>query len=147
VSDLTGTCLCGATRFTARLGPDGVRGAGTCHCGMCRKWSGGMYMSVDCGDSVSFAEGAPLGRYRGSAWGERVFCKECGASLLWQTQDGQNQHVSIQCFDDPGQFELSSEIFIDRKPANYALAGTRQTMTEAEVFAMFAPDPDTSGEV
>ncbi len=135
MSELTGACLCGACTFTASLGP---LGAGVCHCGMCRKWSGGMYLSVDCGASVRFNEGAPLGSYKGSSWGERVFCKTCGSSILWQTQDGANQHVSIQCFEDPGQFDLKIELFIDRKPANYALAGSRQTMTEAEVFAMFA---------
>ncbi|WP_084066159.1 GFA family protein [Marivita hallyeonensis] len=117
----------------------GPLGAGICHCGMCRKWSGGMYMSVDCGESVKFAERATLGSYKGSEWGERIFCTTCGSSLLWQTQDGKNQHVSIQCFEDPSQFDLKIELFIDRKPSNYALAGTRKTMTEAEVYAMFAP--------
>ena len=68
----------------------------------------------------------------------RGFCKTCGSSILWQTQDGANQHVSIQCFEDPAQFDLKIELFIDRKPASYALEGARQTMTEAEVFAMFA---------
>ncbi len=132
---LTGSCLCGATTFEAELGP---MGAGACHCGMCRKWTGGVYLSVDCGSSVKFAEGSPVGSYKGSEWGERVFCKDCGSSLLWQTQDGKNQHVSIQCFEDPSQFEIGMELFIDRKPSNYALEGQRNKMTEAEVFAMFA---------
>lgn len=133
---LTGRCLCGACSFTATLGP---MGAGACHCGMCRKWTGGIYLSVDCAASVVFSDGAPIKSYKGSEWGERVFCADCGSSLLWQTQDGANQHVSIQCFDDPSQFELGIEVFIDQKPDNYALAGNRKTMTEAEVFAMFAP--------
>ncbi|MFV0515227.1 MAG: GFA family protein [Jhaorihella sp.] len=132
---LAGRCLCGSCTFTAT--PRGE--AGVCHCGMCRHWSGGMFLSVDCGTSVEFAEGAPVKSYKGTAWGERVFCADCGASLLWQTQDGANQHVSIQCFDDPGQFEIGAEIFIDRKPGNYALAGTRKTLTEADIFAMYAP--------
>ncbi|GIT92907.1 aldehyde-activating protein [Jannaschia pagri] len=134
---LTGRCLCGACTFTAQEGP---QGAGVCHCGMCRNWSGGIFLSVDCGTSVEFAEGSPVGSYKGSAWGERIFCKDCGSSLLWQTQDGANQHVSIQCFEDPSRFDLGIELFIDRKPANYALMGERQTMTEAQVFAMFAPE-------
>ncbi len=140
---LKGTCMCGACKFTATPTVGGL-GAGACHCGMCRKWSGGMYLSVDCGSSVTFDEGAPVGSYKGSEWGERLFCRECGSSLLWQTQDGQNQHVSIQAFDDPGQFEIGMQVFIDKKPGNYALAGETKTMTEAEVFAMFAPDADPS---
>ncbi|WP_298429457.1 GFA family protein [uncultured Jannaschia sp.] len=139
---LSGRCLCGACAFTAR--PDGPAGTGACHCGMCRKWSGGIFMSVDCGDSVAFEDGAPLGRFRGSDWGERVFCTACGASLLWQLQDGTHQHVSIQCFEDPGQFEIGVEVFIDKKPGNYALAGDRKTMTEAEVFALYASEGGTT---
>ncbi|MGB3553843.1 MAG: GFA family protein [Jannaschia sp.] len=138
MTDLTGRCLCGACTFTAR--PGGPLGAGACHCGMCRKWSGGMFLSVDCGETVRFAEDAPTASYKGSQWGERIFCSQCGSSLLWQAQEGTHQHVSIHCFDDPEQFEIAVEVFHDRKPANYALAGERRTMTEAEVFAMFAPE-------
>lgn len=132
---LTGKCLCGACVFTAE---ETGKGGGVCHCTMCRKWTGGIYLSVDCGASVKFDDGAPLGSYKGSEWGERIFCTECGSSMVWQTQDGQNQHVSIQCFDDPAQFDLNIELFIDRKPTNYALEGQRKQLTEAEVFAMFA---------
>ena len=132
---LKGACVCGACSFTATPVSTSVA---ACHCGMCRKWSGGMYFAVDCGTSVAFADGAPLGSYKGSEWGDRVFCKGCGSSLMWQMQDGTFQHVSMQAFDDPSQFVLDHEIFIDRKPDNYALANETKKTTEAEVFAMFA---------
>ncbi|MEO0931730.1 MAG: GFA family protein, partial [Pseudomonadota bacterium] len=112
MTELSGTCMCGASTFTATPTPGGL-GAGACHCGMCRKWSGGMYLSVDCGSSVTFAEGAPVGSYKGSAWGERLFCKECGSSLLWQTQDGQNQHVSINTCIPISNWPGSSKAWID----------------------------------
>ena len=137
MAELSGQCLCGACQFVAT--PKSLE-AGVCHCRMCRQWTGGIFLSTDCGSSVRFADDAPIASYKGSNWGERVFCAECGSSMVWQTQDGDNQNVSIQCFDDPEQFTIDHEIFIDRKPANYALAGTHKTMTEAEVFAMFAPD-------
>lgn len=130
---LPGQCMCGASRFTAR--PTGE--AGACHCGMCRKWSGGIVLTASCEDVV-FAECAPLGMYRGSEWGERVFCKECGSSILWRTQDGSHNHVSIQMFEDPSQFDLDIQLFIDKKPSNYALANETKTMTEADVFAFYA---------
>ena len=136
---LSGKCLCGACSFTA-VQTD--LGGGICHCGMCRKWSGGMLLSVGCGASTVFEDGALLGSYKGSGWAERVFCKECGSSLMWQTQDGQHQNVSIQAFEDPSQFKLEKQIFIDRKPSNYDLANETAMMTEAEVFAMFAPQGD-----
>jgi len=134
---LKGSCLCGACTFTAT--PAG-NGANVCHCEMCRKWSAGMYMSVDCGDTVIFEDTTHLGIYRGSAWGERVFCKSCGASLVWRMQDGTGSGVSMQAFDDPSQFVLKMQWFIDKKPDNYALVNETETKTQAECFAMFAPE-------
>ncbi len=133
---LKGTCLCGACTFEATPAGD----AGVCHCGQCNRWTGGMFINVYCGSSVVFDAGAPLGSYKGSAWGERVFCKICGSSLVWQTQDGAHQSVSVQTFEDPGQFALTTQIFIDRKPRSYALANTTENMTEAEVMAKYAPE-------
>jgi len=96
-----------------------------------------MYISTDCGESVVFDAGSPIGSYKGSEWGERLFCRVCGSSILWQTQDGKNQHVSIQMFDDPTQFEIDVQLFIDAKPANYGLSNETKVMTRDEVFAMF----------
>ncbi len=135
---LRGACLCGACGFAAEPGSL----AGACHCGMCRKWTGGIFLSVDCGSSVRFDEGAPVASYRGSAWGERIFCARCGSSILWQTRDGSHQHVSIQAFGDPGRFELGVQVFIDRKPANYALSNQTDMMTEAEIYAIYAPETE-----
>ncbi|MDO5530266.1 MAG: GFA family protein [Paracoccus sp. (in: a-proteobacteria)] len=131
---LKGRCLCGACSFEV----DTTGGAHICHCSMCRHWSGGMFIAVQIDGDARFADGAPVGVYQSSDWGERLFCRECGSSLIWRTQDGEHQHVSVQCFDDPAQFALESEIFIDEKPASYALEGQRPTMTGAEVMAMFA---------
>lgn len=101
-----------------------------------------MYMAVDCGNSVRFDESDSLGSYKGSEWGERIFCKACGTSLVWQTQDRQSQSVSLQLFDDPSQFELTNQWFIDQKPAHYALTNKTRDYTEAETLALFAPDGD-----
>ena len=140
-SPLKGSCLCGACTFTAT--PVGDR-ANVCHCAMCRQWTGGMFMAVDCGNSVVFDNTSHLGSYRASEWGERLFCKSCGASLVWQMQDGTGQGVSMHAFEDPAQFELNMQWFIDKKPGNYALANDTKVMTEAECIAMFAPEGDTA---
>ena len=134
-----GQCLCGAVKFTATPVGDKM---GVCHCGMCRRWTGGTFMSTSCTDTVKFENEAEVGRYRGSSWGERLFCKSCGSTILWQTQDGKNQQVAIHTFDNPGDFSFETEIFIDRKPDNYAFANETKTMTEAEVAALFAPSPE-----
>ena len=129
-----GTCLCGACRFTAMPEP----GAHACHCGNCRKWSGGMFLSVHCGTSVIFNDDAPLTSFASSDWAERVFCARCGSSLVWQMKDGSSQIVSIQAFSDPGDFVIDSQIYIDHKPDNYALANRTAMLTEAEVIAKYA---------
>ncbi len=140
---LTGACLCGACSFTAV--PDMTHGAGVCHCSMCRKWSGGIFISVACNDSLRFAEGAPLTVYDSSPWGVRVSCACCGSSIAWRSKDGKANQVSVQMFDDPAQFPVKTEIFIDDKPDSYALDCQTQKLTGAEVMAMFAPKPDGKG--
>lgn len=130
----TGSCLCGACRFTAV--PE--HGAHACHCGNCRKWSGGIFLSVHCGTSVVFEDDAPVTRHASSDWAERVFCARCGSSLIWQMRDGSSQIVSIQAFDAPGEFVLQSQIYTDHKPGNYALANQTEMLTEADVVAKYA---------
>ncbi len=134
---LNGQCLCGSVKFTAVPVEQKM---GTCHCGMCRRWTGGTFMSVNCGDTVKFTADAELGSFKSSSWGERKFCKACGSTILWQTQDGKFQQVSVHTFDDAADFEFATQIFIDKKPGNYEFANQTKNMTEAEVFAMFAPD-------
>ena len=48
--DATGSCLCGAVRYSAKL----KSGAGACHCSMCRKWSAGPFMSAHAQGEVEF---------------------------------------------------------------------------------------------
>ncbi len=136
---LNGGCLCGAVRFSAEPKD---RTMGVCHCSMCRRWSGGVYMAVECEGGVAIDDETAVGVYRSSGYGERVFCKACGTSLMWRMQDGSHHSVSAQAFDDPSLFEFTSEIFIDEKPGNYAFANQTRKMTGAEVFALYAPNQD-----
>lgn len=134
-----GKCLCGACAFTASLpsGADGAVDINVCHCGMCRRWGAGPYFAVHLAEPARFDDGAPVGVYRGSDWAERGFCKQCGTGLFWRLQDGSNMALPVGLFDDQSQFRLRSEIYIDHKPAFYALEGDRPRLTEAEVVAAF----------
>jgi hypothetical protein len=132
---LNGHCLCGAVKFTAT--PEKME-MGICHCGMCRRWTGAAFMGVGAGSSVKITDGEKdLGVYKSSDYGERCFCKKCGTTLFWRMQGGGMTVVAAQAFDDPSQFKLTSEIFIDEKPANYAFANDTKKMTGAEFVAAF----------
>lgn len=128
---LKGRCLCGAVTFTAT--PKG--GMGACHCEMCRRMSGGVFLAVQCEDDVA-AEG-PVRTYDSSPWAVRQFCGDCGSTLFWRPKAGGSAAVSVQAFEDPGAFVFESEIFIDSKPGNYGFIGDRPRLTEAEVSAQF----------
>jgi len=133
---MTGRCMCGACDFAAV--PTTLE-SGACHCEMCRKWAGGVFMAVSATDVV-FSDAAPLKVYDSSDWGERVFCSTCGSTLVWQTKDGAHKSVSAAAFDNPNAFPLTSEIFIDRKPDAFAFVGDHARLTKADVMAKYAPD-------
>jgi len=126
-----GRCLCGACRFSAL--PDEEK-AGVCHCSICRKWSGGINMAVNC-RQVNWNADAPLRAYRSSDRAERVFCGKCGTNLFWRglEDDPSEQSIALMAFDEPEVFAVTRQIFIDEKPASYALAGEMLTLTSAEV--------------
>lgn len=131
----TGGCLCGAVRFTASPASQTM---GVCHCAMCRRWSGGTFMAVDCGQSVEIEDDDQLGIYVSSDWGERVFCKTCGSTLFWRMRDGSDTVVSAQAFDDPSVFQFTSEIFVDEQPENYAFANETRRLTGPEFVAIIS---------
>lgn len=132
---VSGRCLCGAVRYTAvpeKLEMD------VCHCGMCRRWSGGVLMSVPC-NALEIENQGALGRYASSEWAERLFCKDCGTSLFWRLQGDDSGHVAVafQSIDDLPTVSFAEEIFIDEKPSLYEFAGERSRKTGAEVIAAF----------
>lgn len=139
----TGSCMCGAVRFTVKTS---VTETAACHCSMCRKWSGGVFMAVQLPADAVEIDGENLIRtFASSPWAERAFCGTCGSNLFYRvTAEGPMQgemHMALGVLDDPSDISLSTELFIDMKPDAYDFAQKTHQMTEAEVMAMFAP-PD-----
>ena len=130
----TGRCLCGAVTYEAEIAHESLS---VCHCETCRKLVGGPFMAVDV-QSVTFAEGAPVGVYQSSEWATRSFCKECGGQLAWRSVDCKFQLVAAYSLDVPPAGPLAMQVFIDSKPDAYAFAGDSKTMTGAEIMAMAA---------
>lgn len=137
----TGSCLCRAVTYTLADAPTET---GACHCGMCRKWTGGVSLAIEAApDAVTFEGEDNLACYPSSDWGERCFCKTCGSSLYYRVTAPGPHHgmrfIGLGTLDDPSGITLTGEIFIDNKPEGYSFAEKTKTMTSAAFFAMFAP--------
>ena len=131
---IEGHCLCGAV--TIRVdGPHDPR-PGACHCGMCQRWSGGLFVCFAAEpDAVTVA--GEVARYRSSPFAERAFCPVCGSHLWMRDTDRDDATYDLM----PGLFAslraepLRSEIYTDRAPAYVPLAGDHKRKTQAEYEA------------
>jgi hypothetical protein len=57
--------------------------------------------------------------------------------LFYRILESDEYDMCIGTFDDLSDFILTSEIFIDRKPDAYALAGEHPRLTEAETLEKY----------
>lgn len=129
------SCLCGSVSMTAPDRSD----TSVCHCGMCRRWGGGPLLAVHCGSNVGIEGEQHVRRYRSSDWAERGFCTNCGTHLFYRVVEADDYILPAGFFGDSVAFELREQIFIDHKPAWYEFANATENLTEAEVFAKYAP--------
>lgn len=132
---MKGRCLCGSISISAPDNPT----MNACHCGMCRRWGGGPYMSVHCGPDVEISGADRITAFRSSDWAERAFCSLCGTHLYYRLVPANEYALSAGLFQEGQAFEFTEQIFIDRKPDSYDFANATSNLTEAEVFARYAP--------
>jgi len=133
---LTGHCLCGAVTVTVQGEHDPRVGA--CHCRMCQRWSGGLFLCFNAKAGAVTVRGE-VARFRSSPFAERAFCPTCG-SHLWMRQVGEDGQAAPDADYDlmPGPFEaarawpLRSEIYVDRAMECARLAGDHQRQTRDE---------------
>ena len=110
MTDATGSCLCGAVRYTVS-GP--LRPVIYCHCSQCRRTSG-HYVAATCCDpehlQLSSDEG--LRWYRSSRTAARGFCNRCGSSLFWRPGHGREICIMAGTLDTPTGLEAEQHYFI-----------------------------------
>ncbi len=83
ITNLSGSCLCKAVRFTVSGPPATVC---VCHCSVCRRSVGAPGVPwATFSRSTLVVEGTPSW-FRSSEHARRGFCKDCGASLFFETQ-------------------------------------------------------------
>jgi len=132
----TGKCLCGGVNITVKAMSNEV---GVCHCGSCRRWTGGPLFAVDCGTDVSFGGEELISVFDSSEWAQRGFCSKCGSHLFYRLKESGLYIMPAGLFEGDEQLVLDHQVFIDEKPEYYSFANETSTMTGAEVFAIFAP--------
>lgn len=131
---ITGQCLCGAVAITVAEVHDPMTGA--CHCHMCQRWSGGLFLCFEAQAQAVTVRGA-VARYASSGFAERAFCPTCGYHLWMRDTDVPDGPYDLI----PGLFEaargwpLRSEIYTDQAMAAVALSGDHRRATRAEYEA------------
>jgi hypothetical protein len=110
----TGGCQCGQARFVASGPPLNVR---ICHCGACRKASGGLMY----GRAV-FRKDAVARTGETSTWASsprllRHFCPRCGSLVYGEPLD-RPEYVSVglAVLDDPDALKPEMHIWVSAKP-------------------------------
>ena len=132
-----GQCLCGAVSVTvANAAPH----LNACHCGMCRRWTGVAFVTLDVPAADMQIDGIGAVKcYTSSDWAQRCFCGTCGTTLWYRlTAPGapDDYYMAAGLLDDLSGLKLANEIYIDCKPDAFAFAGPTKQITEAEFLAM-----------
>ena len=114
MSSLTGSCLCGAIRYTISTPVTELR---ACHCTQCQKTSGtaGSVNAVVPQAAFSITQGTPR-RYDAKADSGRIlhryFCGDCGSPLYSQRQNNTELFVvRAGSFDNPGDMKITAHIW------------------------------------
>jgi len=126
---MTGHCLCGAV--TVRIaGPHDPR-PGACHCRMCQRWSGGLFLCFNA-DAGGVTVDGPVTRFASSDIAERAFCSVCGSHLWMRDNTGKTYDLMPGLFDEARDWPLRSEVYADRAMASMRLQGDHRRATKAE---------------
>lgn len=104
---VTGGCLCRAVRYQSQKAP--IKGF-YCHCKMCQKNCGGLYMATMrfIGSDFSITQGI-LTYYQSSALARRGFCSICGTPVAFQYEGNPDVWILLGSLDQPSDWPLTKE--------------------------------------
>lgn len=137
LQSVKGKCLCGSVEVTVTNASSDI---GACHCGMCRKWSGGPLLAVDCGTDVTISGNDNVSTFQASEWAQRGFCKQCGTHLFYKLIANGQYMMPAGLFEGSPEFNFDHQIFIEEKPGYYDFANQTVNLTGEQVFAQFAQE-------
>lgn len=113
-----GSCLCGDIRFETEAEP---QGASMCHCGQCRKQSGGIWSSAYVKDAELTITG-PVSWFEASLQAKRGFCARCGSYLFWKAHDEDTTSFALGAVEAPTGLRIEKHIFVRDKGDFYEIA-------------------------
>jgi hypothetical protein len=112
---VTGGCLCGQTRFIAVGEPVNVR---ICHCGLCRKASGGLMYGRAIFRAEDLERSGETNTHPSSARLLRHFCPQCGTLVYTEPVDRPGYWaVSLAALDAPEVLPPEMHIWVSSKLA------------------------------
>lgn len=115
---MQGSCNCKSVTFKVVAPPKGMS---MCHCGQCRKQSGGVWSSAFVEDHDLIIEG-DVRWYQSSADAKRGFCPICGAFLFWKHKIDSTTSFALGAIDGPTGVTLEKHIFVSDKGDYYEIA-------------------------
>jgi hypothetical protein len=130
---IKGSCLCDAVSVEINQRPETFT---VCHCQSCRKWSGGVPMSINGGEHLKFSGEDFIERYSSSDWAERGFCKKCGTHLFFRLKKTDHYFLLAGLFGNAISPKFDLQEFIDEKPEYYSFANQTKTFTKAEGYKL-----------
>lgn len=114
---ITGSCLCGAVRFTLKSTP---KNAGFCHCRSCQKSTGSGYFpfliaaDADLEITGQITEYASIGSSGKQI--KRGFCGTCGTTLFGRFELFPGYRtISASSLDNPSEFNPQLSMWIQDK--------------------------------
>ena len=111
-SVLTGGCQCGAVRYALYAEPD----VDICHCRMCQKAMGNLFMAAAGVPLRQFAwtRGEPAA-FRSSSVAERGFCRECGTPLTFRYIARDTINVTVGSLDHPAAARPVAQLGVESR--------------------------------
>ena len=122
---IIGGCLCGKVRYSANAEPTFV---GLCHCRDCQKFTGSAFAAVlALPKSAVTVTGTLKGFTKRGDSGkpiERLFCPECGASVMDEAQAMPGTvMIAAGTLDDPNWVKPTAQVYCARAQPWVRLGG------------------------
>jgi hypothetical protein len=135
---MDGRCLCGAVTIRTALYRRAVT---ACHCGICRRWTGGAFFAFGA-DAAATAVDGPVRVFGSSSFAQRATCGTCGSVLWWQRTEQAEPAYALAAglFPEAGLFPLTRELYADEAIGCLQLKGGQLRVTRA---AYEATHPET----